>query len=173
MLSKNRGLRVLAVVFIVLVMLGMSLAVGAKPVDLKERPFRLSFSGSVEVVVSAAWCGSSPWVGVLIVGDGHATHLGRVSAEASQCTNGVTGEVANGVVTLVAANGDELYGTYVGGPGSSAPVEATQTFIGGTGRFANATGQAFELAYPNDPEPGLVWGTIEGTISYNASDRSH
>ena len=173
MLSRNRGLRVAIVVLVVLVMFGLTGGAAADSHNGHERPFKAWFSGTVEIVVGADWCPALPWVGVVIVADkGHTTHLGPVSAEATQCTSTATGEVINGEATFFAANGDELYATYSGGPGSTAPVEVIQVFNGGTGRFANATGQATEWAYPNDPEAGLVWGVMEGTITYDASDRS-
>lgn len=174
MRSTHKGLRTLAAAIAVLITFGATTGAGAAPGATHDRPFKLEFTGALEIVVGAHWCDSLPWVGVVIVTDeGPATHLGRVVAEATQCTNSETGEVANGVVTMIAANGDELHATYSGGTGSSAPVEVTQIFNGGTGRFANATGQAIEWAYPNDPEAGRVWGTMEGVISYDASDRKH
>lgn len=75
----------------------------------------------------------------------HGTHIGR-----AQITSDKIIDVVNGTqtldITFVAANGDELRGT---GAGTNSPVgpglvafTATLTFTGGTGRFADASGQA-------------------------------
>lgn len=177
MRSKKRAQTVLTVLFTVLLTLGMTPSAAADSSGAHERPFKMEFSGTVEVVVGADWCDGLPWVGVLIVADeGHATHMGRAYGEASQCTNTATGEVARGEVTMIAANGDELWGTYSGAalaplPDGTGQIGVIQIFYGGTGRFANATGEAYELA-SSRPAEGLVWGTVDGTIIFDASDRS-
>jgi hypothetical protein len=43
-------------------------------------------------------------------------------------------------------------------------------FDGGTGRFESATGNAEEMLIRDDY--GIIGMTMEGTISYDASDRS-
>src|SRR5215212_1375245 len=79
------------------------------------------------------------------VGVGHATHLGRFTLQASENVNLATLGVTGGTYTLTAANGDTVYGTYAG---SAAPTAdpavityvVTGPILGGTGRFAGATG---------------------------------
>lgn len=78
---------------------------------------------------------------------------------------------------LVAANGDRIVGTYEGGRTSvtgpaSALFEATYLITGGTGRFAQATGELqgkISLTVPGGDwmaaEYGAVW-SFEGWIKY-------
>ena len=78
---------------------------------------------------------------------------------------------------LVAANGDRIIGTYEGGRTTitgpaSALFEATFQITGGTGRFAQATGELQGKIYLTVPggnwmgvEYGAVW-TFEGWIKY-------
>ena len=73
------------------------------------------------------------------------THLGRAAFTSDKVINVVAGTQTL-EATFVAANGDVLRGSGTGtsalvGPGRVA-FTATLTFAGGTGRFANATGQA-------------------------------
>ncbi len=78
---------------------------------------------------------------------------------------------------LIAANGDRIIGTYEGGHfaitgPASALFEATFQITGGTGRFAQATGELQGKVYLTVPggywmaeEYGAVW-TFEGWIKY-------
>ena len=104
-------------------------------------------------------------------GEGIATHLGRVTIVAEHCSDLDTGRYADGRLTITAANGDILLGTYTSGVSLTPPpmIEFSDvvTFIdGGTGRFAHASG--------GGPERGLFnfetneWMVeLEGTISYS------
>jgi hypothetical protein len=77
---------------------------------------------------------------------GVSSHLGKATTHLDGVvtpTGPVTFTIAGSVV-FVAANGDELFGTFTGsgtadGSGNSAGT-ATTTFTGGTGRFADASG---------------------------------
>jgi hypothetical protein len=78
-------------------------------------------------------------------------------------------------VTFTAANGDRLHASSVGtgtltGP-TTVSFTGTATIIGGTGRFANATG---EMAVEGtvDNATGDARLSYDGWIVYNASDRS-
>lgn len=104
-------------------------------------------------------------------GTGHANHIGAFTFRAEWCLQFPVTTVA--FTTVVAANGDELYNTWTS-EGEFAPdgsLHFTQyfTFTGGTGRFANATGNgvATGVAYP-DGSSAASW---EGTLAYDASDR--
>jgi hypothetical protein len=78
----------------------------------------------------------------------------------------------------VAANGDELWATYDGQflpplADGTQQLVATQTYSGGTGRFSKASGSVEErswFVFTSETE-GLLWGTIDGTLAYDASDR--
>ena len=122
----------------------------------------------------------SDWVIEFTV-TGPLSHLGQATVVAEHCSqiDFLTGAATygDGMLRVIAANGDELWGSYDNG--TSAPNSATEawfldTFIlsGGTGRFANAAGG------------GTEWGTVDlgsfdidmemrGVISYDASDRRH
>lgn len=130
--------------------------------------------------------GGGLWFLSTIHGTGMVSHMGRVAADGGHCIDPFTFAFVNGEITLQAANGDQLFGTYEGVafPGA-APNEVgwidVLTVTGGTGRFDGAEGSAEEtgvaiIAF--DPATGLVtggtgWSRIEGTIRYDASSRQH
>jgi hypothetical protein len=75
---------------------------------------------------------------------------------------------------FTAANGDVLRSSVSGtntpsGPGT-ARISATMKFTGGTGRFANATGEAHAEGVANFVTRSSSV-TYDGWISYDASDR--
>ena len=69
---------------------------------------------------------------------GQATHLGEFTRK--ECAVIEDGAV-EGSLVFVAANGDRLYATFSGGFISESTAVGTYTFTGGTGRFADATGE--------------------------------
>ncbi|HSG87076.1 MAG TPA: hypothetical protein VLA23_12130 [Candidatus Limnocylindrales bacterium] len=101
---------------------------------------------------------------------GYATHLGWVEAVAEHCSDFDTGTYGDGRLTIIAANGDTLKGTYTNGE-STAPPPVTGfrddfAFIdGGTGRFAFASGGGTEVGlFDMDTFATSVY--MEGVISY-------
>jgi hypothetical protein len=107
---------------------------------------------------------------------GNASHLGKVKLNASHCPL-LNTNLSNGDLKLVAANGDELYGTYTGTstpiPGNPGdPIFATLQieFDGGTGRFADAKGYAelrAELVFEGFADLAWPWkATWKGKLSY-------
>lgn len=105
---------------------------------------------------------------------GNSSHMGLVTFHAEQCM-AATG-VVQGDFVQIAANGDELRGSYVLIPiappvlGEWFTFNGTLTFSAGTGRFAEATGTGtissrvlFE-GYQDPSWPGEC--TFEGRISY-------
>ena len=76
-----------------------------------------------------------------VLAEGHATQLGKFSREEQLVLNPATGTAA-GTIVFTAANGDQLFGLVVAQFTSPTTLVATYTFTGGTGRFANATGEA-------------------------------
>ena len=145
----------------------------------RARPFKGEYVADFAIVPDGDWCdpqsGTTP---VLIEGHGQMTHLGRFTFEARHCTDPVTGTFADGVGVFVAANGDELWATYDGEflaplPDGTQVVASTHTYDGGTGRFTNASGGADASAwfvFTSETE-GPLWGTVDGTLAYDASDR--
>jgi hypothetical protein len=112
-------------------------------------------------------------------GTGHLSHLGEVTLVFEHCSqiDFTTGNTTygDGTFAFVAANGDELWGTY--GSGTGAPVSATEigwqdTFvlIGGTGRFAGASGGGVDRGKTHSVTGYTTFETV-GHITYDASLR--
>jgi hypothetical protein len=108
---------------------------------------------------------------------GTLNHLGLAAAAGDHCAD-LPNLATNGQITLVAANGDRLYGTYSGTnqPGMPPPIGGTITgdtqvkITGGTGRFASAGGQLHMIAHItfegfDDPTWPAAF-TWTGTLSY-------
>lgn len=116
-------------------------------------------------------------------GEGRVSHLGRVEYSLTQCTvPGPDGVTSEGTITFVAANGDELLIAHTmlsqmvqepGAPPDGFVFEGEWTAVGGTGRFANATGSGdlygagniYGVVDPGIPE-GLMEINLEGKIAY-------
>ena len=111
---------------------------------------------------------------------GQISHLGAVTGNSDFSLTFLGGPPAipldlTGTLSLVAANGDELFGTFTGsavsGPGDTTGTNLL-TIIGGTGRFTDATGSLTETysaqttAQSATAISGPIALTIEGRISY-------
>ncbi|HEX5053701.1 MAG TPA: hypothetical protein VFZ65_18115 [Planctomycetota bacterium] len=102
------------------------------------------------------------------VGSGQATHLGNYS-EVGSVAFAPTGNPAvlavSGSTIYTAANGDDLH-AHVDGTldVSTGMVAATLTYVGGTGRFANASGSS-NLAGQMQGG-GALAVAVAGSISY-------
>jgi hypothetical protein len=83
----------------------------------------------------------STGVEITAIGSGNATQLGRFTRSETILLNPSTG-MFTGTMTYVAANGDELNCTFSGAFTSQTTASGVYTFSGGTGRFADASGQA-------------------------------
>jgi hypothetical protein len=107
---------------------------------------------------------------------GTLSHFGLTRMRTSHIPDLETGALTQGEFTIVAANGDEVHGTYDGtaayDPDRADVVHGTATFVvsGGTGRFAGATGSitATLLETMDDPSfaSAKVSWTLAGTIYY-------
>jgi hypothetical protein len=102
------------------------------------------------------------------VGSGEATHLGRYteagSAQFSPTADPTVLRVDAWTV-LTAANGDQLFETVTGELDLlTGAITATVTYVGGTGRFADASGSA-ALSAQMLPG-GAIAVAVEGTIDY-------
>lgn len=86
---------------------------------------------------------SSPPLSLTITGTCQLKHLGRATLIATQSVDLSTGHIAN-TTTYTAANGDILISTFDGQvispPGPDVVFTGTESYQGGTGRFAGATG---------------------------------
>jgi hypothetical protein len=130
--------------------------------------------GSCETSLAAPPIVTPPILTQNDVGVCQLAHLGRVSVYDTQQINLATGtETAQ--VTFTAANGDELRLTNVGANERMGPTTirftGTMTVVGGTGRFASATGQ-ITADGTADLVSGQGWITLDGSIAYDASNRS-
>lgn len=102
---------------------------------------------------------------------GQATYLGAVSGVVEHCsqldfTTFSTIAITDGVQVWTAANGDELRGEHERPEG--APDELVE-WVGGTGRFADATGEA--VARPVcDPAAGTCILVIEGVLGLGRAE---
>lgn len=121
-------------------------------------PFRLRGFTTIESLAPHPRCGAPPRFLNVQVGEGRATHLGRFTMRIEFCVDatdllddgrlseGESLPYDDGLGTLIAANGDELHITVSGAVlPSSDPAYDFQfqdpfVFVGGTGRFAGATG---------------------------------
>ena len=135
-----------------------------------DRPITVDVSGEINWTFDPI-----PGCAVQTVSDarGQATHLGRMTMHSVHCPPMGPGEVYhNGTMTLTAANGDALTGTYDinGEPPYSFDID------GGTGRFSGATGRlalSYEITWAPWDEvnnvPIAPWSAnwhYSGTISY-------
>ena len=145
-------------------MLTVFLLLGTIPASAVERPFALNGTGVATLVTDEA----GHLIGAIPTGSGTATHLGQWT---------VTGTVhytpdndgvlhSSGDATLTAANGDKLNFQIDGILDPNAGVDqGLFHFVGGTGRFEGATGDANFLVTIN-PITGGFELTVVGKINY-------
>lgn len=140
-----------------------------------DRPFQAWFTGEVHWEFTEH-CAEPPVTTLVTGAVGNATHMGRVTTDWAHCPANDAAD--DGTITIVAANGDELWGMYdYPGIDEGEPI----TFVGGTGRFADASGAAYvtydvELTFRDgcDPESDPLmcltyspWSAhLTGTINY-------
>lgn len=171
--------RLMGVIASVVVLIASTIGVATADAD---RPFK----GTVNGQVTFAMVGTNvcPALGLQTQSNasGQFTHLGSMSMYSEHCTP--TGAaISGGVMTLTAANGDQVYLSYdglqlalpdfMGGTlvvGDVIPVEGTFVVTGGTGRFDDAAGGGTWTAgvvYEGleDPSWAGTW-SFTGTINY-------
>ena len=138
---------------------------------VQSRPF----SGSCETAFPAPPIPLPPVLRQVDVGPCQLSHLGRAEYFSVKEINFATGSQTITESTLTAANGDVLraIGTGTNAPGGPGRVTfvATLRFIGGTGRFTNATGETRVEGAANLFTRTATL-TLDGWIAYDASDRS-
>lgn len=133
------------------------------PVSAVERPFALNGSGVVTVITDE----SGNLVGALPTGSGTATYLGQWTVSGTVKYTPVNGVLkSSGDATLTASNGDKLNFQI---DGTLDPVAGVDQglfhFVGGTGRFEGASGDANFLVSIN-PTTGGFDLTVVGKINY-------
>lgn len=106
-----------------------------------DRPSKASFEGSVHREFPGVFASGCDEVTTVVDEvPGSASHMGRATISSSHCP-AEPEYIDDGVATIVAANGDQLFMLYDYDPldeGTTIPVR----FEGGTGRFGGATGAA-------------------------------
>jgi hypothetical protein len=132
-------------------------AVSGEPV-----PFKGKLEGDVTLTPAP------PFVRVDIEAEGTATHLGHFTLDVPHVVDIAT-RTAVGSYQFTAANGDTLYAEFIGqATPTDIPgvlyIEETAIILGGTGRFAGATG-SFTVERWYDTADGTTVGSFEGTIT--------
>ena len=96
-------------------------------------------------------------------------HLGRSTFAGTQTVNVLSGEFTN-AVAYTAANGDLLYATSVGisSPAPNIVFQGDETYTGGTGRFAGASGMSHVTGSGTVAADGSGTGalTLSGSLTY-------
>lgn len=145
-------------------MLMTFLLLGTMPASAVERPFALKGTGVAPLIFD----GSGHLIGATPTGSGTATHLGQWTVSGNvrytPDSNGVLH--SSGDATITAADGDKLQVTI---DGILDPVAVMDQgvfhFVGGTGKFAGATGDANFVVAIN-PVTGGFDLTVVGKINY-------
>jgi hypothetical protein len=140
------------------------LFLGTMPAAAVERPFALNGAGVATLVIDE----QGHLIGATPTGSGTSTHLGNWTVSGNvQYTPDSNGVLhSSGDATLTAANGDKLQ---IRIDGILDPVAAVDQglfyFVGGTGRFTNASGAAnFNVSI--NPVTGGFELTVVGKIDY-------
>jgi len=127
-------------------------------------PFKADFSVWDHSDYTDQSCGGYPVFLLTMEGDGHITHLGKMTTRMTFCCDVTTGYYYDTEAIFVAANGDELYAAIPEGqiiPNDEDNSSYYQTkfndpiiFTGGTGRFEGASGEAESHAYVHNDADG-------------------
>ena len=146
------------------------LCVAGTTANGKQVPFKGTLEGSFTVIAVPP-----PAINRELSATGHATHLGNFTYDFPHTVDrSVTPSTAEGYATFTAANGDQVFAFVSGtatliGPGVLYVVEMGE-IVGGTGRFANASG-SFVIERLIDAVNLTTVGEFEGTISSVGSSK--
>jgi hypothetical protein len=109
-------------------------------------------------------------------GSGVATHLGKwtwsdqESVQFLSCPPPGSAIAVTGQFVMVAANGDEIDGTFETNgtfdPINGVSVQGGYIFVSATGRFANVTGSGTIAAHGSAGSPSDFVASLDGVISY-------
>ena len=157
-MKRNLNVRILA--------LAMTLLMGTLPVVAEERPFALTGNGVSTFITDAA----GNIIGANVTGSGTATHLGLWTVVGTvhftPDPNNPGRLLSSATTTFTAANGDKLQVSLTGSLDPAAGADmGTIHFVGGTGRFAAASG-AGEFVVELNPATGGFKVTMVGNIDY-------
>ncbi|MEP7148358.1 MAG: hypothetical protein ABI857_05690 [Acidobacteriota bacterium] len=126
---------------------------------LKEVPIRGNGSGNITGVTAGP-----AGVAITAIGNGVATHLGRFNREEAILLN-PENFTFTGSIVFTAADGSELHCDIAGAFTGPATAAGTYVFTGGTGRFENASGNAYFSIVQSDPANFTF--EFSGTIDMN------
>lgn len=177
--------RLLLLSLVAVLVTALAAPVAAKKGDLTELPFKGTFAGQLLPFgpVVGDRCDDSPdgkvaWAVASFEGWGTATHMGKTYVYAEHCSYSTDGTMATadgtygeGQLTMRAANGDTLTGTYTGGISLSPPpvigFKDYFTFTdGGGGRFTFASGGGVEMGVVDLGDNSFTV-QMEGVIAYS------
>lgn len=147
---------------------GSALELQTHAAEIRMVPFMASYTWRLVGEAPAPGCDGPGEARAFLEGEGTATNLGKFTITLNHCGKPNL-PLSDGHGTFVAANGDLLHITYfgIGGLTGAPPVfgfESRVAFVGGTGRFANATGGASVLG-TLDVRIGGGTGDWQGEIS--------
>jgi len=143
----------------------------ALPIQAR-RVIDLPFHGEYTLQTEACTTCPPPILVISGTEEGNATHLGRFTATSEDFVNIVSTE-STGTFNLTAADGDRMFTTTVGKetrfqPPNVSFVTQTATIVGGTGRFAGATGSfTVEFVQTIAPPTATGTGSFAGRITIN------
>lgn len=157
-MKRNLNIRILA--------LAMALLLGTFPVMAQERPFALNGNGVASFITD----GAGNIIGANVSGSGTATYLGQWTVvgtvQFSPDPNNPGHLLSSATTTFTAANGDKLQITLHGSLDLATGVDMGPVqFVGGTGRFAAASG-AGEFVVEVNPATGAFKFTSVGNINF-------
>ena len=135
------------------------LSIIGQAATLKAVPMRGNGSGVIT--------GSTPGptgIAITAVGSGEATHLGKFTREEEILLN-PQNFTFTGSIVFTSADGSELYCEFSGGFTGATTAVGTYTFTGGTGRFEDASGEAYFSIEQSDPANFTF--EFAGTIDMN------
>jgi hypothetical protein len=180
---KTKSILSLVVVMGVILLFSVFVTSGASAAKGgSDRPFKATLAGPARWEWPGDWPSGCTLVTTLTDAAGQATHMGPIAYSSSHCPAEPDYE-NDGIFTIVADNGDKLYGIYNYDPASESN-DIPVTFNGGTGRFVGASGAAvltydvipqFTEGCNPEPDPFACfdffvpwpwWATLTGTISY-------
>jgi hypothetical protein len=144
---------------------------GSLPVLAVERPFALNGKGQASFIID----GSGNLIGADVISTSNATHLGlcttvgRVNYTPANDPEHPGRFLSSGSGTITAANGDTLLIEFSGvldpPEGATGIDKPVFRFVGGTGRFAGASGTAPAVVVVN-LATGAFEITMVGNIDY-------
>jgi hypothetical protein len=113
-------------------------------------------------------------------GSGRAVHLGVITWSSDETAQFLSCSppsppgpaiAVSGQFIIVAANGDEIHGTYqttgTFDPVNGVSVHGGYTFVSGTGRFSTVTGSGVIVAHGAASPPFDFVASLDGTIKYD------